>query len=66
MEYNFYLFSKLFDLYNESDKPYDLLFLDVIKAYEDWVQWDYHESLQDEGHYESICRYLETHPIQIN
>ena len=66
MHYSFYLFNKLFDLHYESDKPYDLLFLDAVKAYEEWVQWDFQEALQDEGQYESILRYLDTHPIEIN
>jgi hypothetical protein len=57
MNYSFYLFSKLFDLYKKSDKPYDELFEDILKAYESWVQWDFHRS-KDISEYDSICTYL--------
>jgi hypothetical protein len=66
MNYSFYLFSKLFDLYKKSDKPYDELFEDILKAYEDWVQWDFHSNkilMKSVSEYDSICTYLKSRQV---
>jgi hypothetical protein len=59
MNYSFYLFSKLFDLYKKSDKPYDETFFDVVKMYEEWLQWDF-DRKQNISEYESMTVYLRT------
>lgn len=57
MNYRFFLFSKLFDVYHTTDTPYDILYDEVSAMYKDWLVWD---SLNGKniGEYESMCNYL--------
>jgi hypothetical protein len=60
MNYRFFLFSKLFDVYHTTETPYDILFDEVSDMYKDWLIWDI-DNGQNIGEYESICNYLSTH-----
>lgn len=40
MEYNFFLFSKIYDLHFNSELEYDLLFDKILSLYEEWKVWD--------------------------
>jgi hypothetical protein len=60
MNYRFFLFSKLFDVYHTTDTPYDLLFEELKVMYKDWMIWDV-DNGQNIGDYESMCEYLATH-----
>lgn len=62
MNYQFFLFSKLFDLYHTTETPYDILYDEVSDMYKDWLIWDVDNR---QGAYESICEYLSTHVPKI-
>jgi len=59
MNYSFYLFSKLFDVYHTTEAPYDELFEEVKAMYKDWLVWDV-DNGKNIGEYESMCEYLAT------
>ena len=56
MNYSFFLFSKLFDVYHETQMPYDLLFGEVCRMYEDYENSKYNKP--NKGEYECMCDYL--------
>jgi hypothetical protein len=60
MNYSFFLFSKLFDIYHTNEEPYDILFEEVGKMYKDWLIWDV-DNGKKIGEYESMQKYLATH-----
>jgi hypothetical protein len=64
MNYSFFLFSKLFDIYHTTEEPYDILFEEVGKMYKDWLVWDV-DNGKNIGEYESMSEYLATHVPQI-
>lgn len=57
MNYQFFLFSKLFDVYHTTDKEYDLLFVELSSMYNDWLAWDVYNA-KELGAYESMCNYF--------
>lgn len=60
MNYSFFLFSKLFDVYHTTDMTYDALFEELKAMYKDWIIWDV-DNGQNIGEYESMQNYLATH-----
>lgn len=57
--YDFFLFSKLYELYKPSDEPYDVAFFEVRTRYKQWELWD-DENGHRIGTYESIEKFLQT------
>ena len=57
MNYQFFLFSKLFDVYHKTDIEYDLLFEELSAMYKDWLIWDV-DNGKNIGAYESMQNYL--------
>lgn len=64
MNYSFFLFSKLFDIYHTTDTPYDILFEELSAMYKDWLSWDVYNG-KSMGEYESMCEYLATHVPEV-
>lgn len=60
MNYSFFLFGKLFDVYHTTEIPYDILFGELSAMYEDWISWDV-ENGKNTGEYESMCKYISSH-----
>ena len=56
MDYSFYLFSQLFDLYHNTDMPYDIKYTEVLNMYKDYLLSDYNSP--NYGEYECMCKYL--------
>ncbi len=64
MNYSFYLFSKLFDAFYEIECPYDYLFGEVLRMYEDYEGSKYNDP--NKGEYECMVKYLEEHQPMIS
>jgi hypothetical protein len=56
MNYSFYLFSKLFDNFYPTETPYDFLFEEVCRMYEDYLKSPYDNPKKDE--YSCMVDYL--------
>lgn len=65
MNYQFFLFSKLFDLHHKSQMEYDLLFEELSDKYKDWLIWDV-DNGKNIGTYESMSNYFKNHKFQNN
>jgi len=57
MNYQFFLFSKLYDLEFKPTIPYDELFDDVKRMYKDYLIWD-GETNKNIGEYEAMQEFL--------
>ncbi len=57
MDYSFFLFCKLIDLYFIQDEPYDVLFEKYVRIFESWKSWDA-ENGKNIGEYESMVAFL--------
>lgn len=57
MNYSFFLFSKLYDIHNPNEHPYDILFDELCTLYKYWQKWD-EISGKDLGEYESMEKYF--------
>ncbi len=60
MNYQLFLFSKLYDIHMPSDKPYDVIYKDVLRMYNDWLYWDTFNGAGI-GEYESMETFLKSH-----
>jgi len=56
MDYSFYLFSKLYDLHTQDERPYDEIFVDLCKLYEEFRHSEYNDYTKPT--YECIVRFL--------
>jgi hypothetical protein len=65
MNYSFFLFSKLFDVYHTTDLEYDSLFEELSVMYKDWLIWDV-DNGKNIGEYESMQNYLSSKIPSIN
>lgn len=63
MSYSFYLFSKLFDAFYEINCPYDYLYGEVLRMYEDYEGSKYNDPYK--GEYECMVNYLGEHQPMI-
>lgn len=54
--YSFFLFSKLFDLFNDTHTPYDELYEEVMAMYQDYVHSEFNDEFKPE--YECMVDYL--------
>jgi hypothetical protein len=60
MNYSFFLFSKLYDVYHVDESPYDILFYKLSAMYKNWMIWDI-DNGKGIGEYESMSNYLSNH-----
>lgn len=61
MNYSFFLFSKLFDIYHTADVPYDTLFLEVVDMYNGFLKWDRENNINKGrkiSEYDAMSEYL--------
>lgn len=56
MNYSFFLFSKLYDLYFPSEIPYDILHTEVCQSYEDFIASPY--NVEDKSEHDCMINYL--------
>lgn len=59
MNYSFYLFSQLFDVYHTTDATYDEKFKEISAMYQDYLKSGYNNP--NYGEYECISAYLSEH-----
>ena len=59
MNYSFYLFSQLFDVFHTTDATYDEKFKEISKMYQDYLTSKYNNP--NYGEYECISSYLTEH-----
>jgi hypothetical protein len=57
MNYDFFLFSKLHEIKNQSEIEYDLLFEIVCESFQEWEKWDEING-KNIGTYESMQKFI--------
>ena len=57
INYDFFLFTKIFETYFEHKIEYDLYFEELCKIYADWTEWDSSKGF-NMGTYESINNWI--------